>query len=94
MEDGWMGEFAKSKINEIINFHNVIKKLKHVKCLQKIYEKRQDKFWQIQSIIGEDYLKQVVKNHLEDIEVILYPDTTQKKRIKRLEEELKRLKND
>ena len=44
MDDGLMGEFAKGKINEIIDFHNITKKKRHKKCLQKIYEKQRERF--------------------------------------------------
>ena len=43
MEDGLMGEFAKSKIDEIIQFHNIVSKGRHKECLKKIYEKRKTK---------------------------------------------------
>jgi len=96
MEDGLMGEFAKGKINEIIYFHNLVKKDTHHKCLKKIYQKsKQKKFWQIQSIIGEEYLKQVIKNHLIEIEsILLGKKEAKKEEIKRVETYLESLKND
>ncbi len=71
MEDGLMGEFAKSKIDEIKKFYNLVEKRKHLKCLKPIYLNRKDRFWQIQSIIGEPFLQRVIKNYLEEIELIL-----------------------
>ncbi len=95
MEDGLMGEFAKGKINEIIDFHKVVEKQKHITCLKKIYEKRKTKFWQTQSIIGEEYLKQIIKNHLVEIEkILLGKDEAKKQEIERTETYLKSLKND
>jgi len=98
MKDGLMGEFAKNKINEIIDFHKIVDKKKHLSCLKKIYiHSKKTHFWQIQKIIGEEYLKQVIKNHLIEIEKILYKDMYLDNEIKRKEEELeylKRLKND
>ena len=95
MEDGLMGEFAKGKINEIIDFHKVVEKEKHTTCLKKIYEKRKTKFWQTQSIIGEEYLKQIIKNHLVEIEkILLGKDEAKKQEIERTETYLKSLKND
>jgi len=95
MEDGLMGEFAKSKINEIIEFHNIVSKGRHKECLKKIYEKRKMRFWQTQSIIGEEYLKQIIKNHLVEIEkILLGKDKAKEEEIKRVEKYLESLKND
>ncbi len=71
MEDGLMGEFAKSKIDEIKRFYNLVEKRKHLKCLKPIYLNRKDRFWHIQSIIGEPFLQRVIKNYLEEIELVL-----------------------
>jgi hypothetical protein len=94
MEDGLMGEFAKSKINEIINFHKIVEQKRHKNCLKKIYQKRKDRFWNTQKIIGDDYLKQVIKNHLVEIEkILLGKDEAKAEEIKRLREEADRLEN-
>ncbi len=71
MEEGLMGEFAKSKIDEIKKFYNLVEKRKHLKCLKPIYLNRKDRFWQIQSVIGEPFLQRVIKNYLEEIELVL-----------------------
>ncbi|KIM11965.1 MAG: hypothetical protein KU37_03725 [Sulfuricurvum sp. PC08-66] len=72
MRDGLMGEFAKSKINEIIEFHTQVEKeTKDFTDLLAQYENKKTQFLHIQSIIGEEYLKQVIKNHLVEIEKIL-----------------------
>lgn len=91
-----MGEFAKSKINEVIDFYNKVEEEKSDKEDLKIeYEKNKELFWHIHSIIGEDYLKQVVKNHLVEIEKKLYgKDTAKVKEIGRLKEQIKVLEND
>jgi len=95
MEDGLMGEFAKGKINEIIEFHNIVSEDRHKECLKKIYEKRKNRFWQTQSIIGEEYLKQIIKNHLVEIEkILLGKDKAKEEEIKRVEKYLESLKND
>jgi hypothetical protein len=71
MEDGLMGEFAKSKITEIKKFYEKVEKEnktdKNIEC----YNKNKDRFWQIQKIIGEPFLQKIVKNQLEEIELIL-----------------------
>ncbi|MCG3692395.1 AAA family ATPase [Aliarcobacter butzleri] len=101
MKDGLMGEFAKDKIQSIIKYHEELLKNeltkeenKNQRDIEKeIYEKEhKTKFRQIQSIIGDDYLKQVVKNHLVEIEKILYDEYLIDKEIKKLEDEIDRLK--
>ena len=99
MDDGLMGEFAKSKINEIIDFHKEIEKenkkeQSNFTSLKIRYEEYKIKFWQVQSIIGEEYLKQVIKNHLRDIEnILLGHNQAKKEEINRLREEADRLEN-
>ena len=101
-----MGEFAKTKINEIIAFHkNVednkddkieVEKLKIEYCKKDENQQTiKDKFWHIQSIIGEDYLKQVIKNHIIEIEkILLGKEETNKEEIKRLQEQIKFLQGE
>lgn len=88
MQDGLMGEFAKSKINEIIDFHKKVEADNEIKKVElKVqYEEQKKAFWNIQSIIGEAYLKQVVKNHLIEIEkILLGKDEAKNAEIKRVE---------
>jgi len=95
IDDGLMGEFAKGKINEIIDFHKIVAKEKHKECLIKIYNKRKKNLWQTQSIIGEEYLKQVIKNHLIEIEkILLGKDKAKEEEIKRTKEYLKSLEDE
>jgi predicted ATP-binding protein involved in virulence len=101
MKDGLMGEFAKEKIQSIIKYHEkiLVKELtkeenkKRREEEKEIYDKEhKTQFWQIQSIIGDDYLRQVIKNHLIEIEKILYDEYLIDKEIKKLEDEINRLK--
>jgi predicted ATP-binding protein involved in virulence len=101
MKDGLMGEFAKDKIQSIIEYHEKLleKELTKEENINKrdeekeIYEKEhKTKFWQIQSIIGDDYLKQVIKNHLVEIEKILYDEYLIDKEIEKLQDKIDRLK--
>ncbi len=71
MKDGLMGEFAKSKINEIKMFYEKVIEEKKTDENIEFYNKNQDRFWQIQKIIGEPFLQKIVKNQLEEIELIL-----------------------
>ena len=101
MEDGLMGEFAKTKINNIINFHkkveeneknqNKLEKVQKRFEYKKEYEDKKEHFKYIQSIIGEDYLKQVIKNHIVELEKILYEDNYIDSEIEKVKQELERL---
>ncbi|MGB3751081.1 MAG: AAA family ATPase [Arcobacteraceae bacterium] len=103
MKDGLMGEFAKDKIQSIIKYHDEIlkkdlKKKENIKrrnAEKLIYEKEhKTHFWQIQSIIGDDYLKQVIKNHLMEIEkIVLGNDEAKKEEILRLKQQINLLEN-
>ncbi len=97
MEDGLMGEFAKSKIDEIREFYQKVIEEKKTNENIEFYNKNRDRFWQIQSIIGEPFLKTVLKNQLEKIEAILFDKNMAKEiAIKRFirefgEDEIKRI---
>ena len=66
-----MGEFAKGKINEIKEFYEKVEKEKKTDKNIEFYNQNKNKFWQIQKIIGEPFLQKIVKNQLEEIELIL-----------------------
>ncbi|MEV9525160.1 AAA family ATPase [Aliarcobacter butzleri] len=95
MKDGLMGEFAKDKIQSIIKYHEDIEKKEILETDTIEYKtKKQKEFWQIQSIIGDDYLKQVIKNHLVEIEkIVLGNDEAKEEEIKRLEAQIEQLRN-
>ena len=94
MKDGLMGEFAKDKIQSIIKYHEDIEKKEMIEADKIEFKtKKQKEFWQIQSIIGDDYLKQVIKNHLIEIEkIVLGNDEAKKEEVKRLEAQIEQLK--
>ena len=93
MKDGLMGEFAKDKIKSIIKYHEYIEKKEIIEADKIEYKtKKQKEFWQIQSIIGDDYLKQVIKNHLIEIEkLVLGNDEAKKEEVKRLKAQIELL---
>ena len=95
MKDGLMGEFAKDKIQSIIKYHEDIEKKEILETDTIEYKtKKQKEFWQIQSIIGDDSLKQVIKDHLVEIEkVVLGNDEAKEEEIKRLEAQIEQLRN-
>jgi len=81
LEGGLIGDFAKDKINEILDFYEKVKvRKKEIEEKKKVnyeeleveYKDKQNNFKYIQSIIGEEYLAQVIQNHLDEIERILY----------------------
>ena len=88
MEDGLMGEFAKGKINEIKEFYEKVvkenkKETSNFTSLENEYKDNKTKFEQIQSIIGEPFLKTVIKNYLDEIETILFKDRAKEMAIER-----------
>lgn len=98
MSDGLMGEFAKSKIEEIKKFYELIQKLQNKgkikkELWKKSYEKRKTRFGNIQKIIGEPFLQTIIKNYLDELEILFNGKKEfLDKEIKRLEELRKELK--
>lgn len=90
MNDGLMGEFAKSKINEIKDFYAANKNLKkedfNFKSKKDEFEKNKKYFENIQKIIGEPFLQTIIKNYLDELEILF----NGKKEF--LDKEIKRLK--
>lgn len=76
MKNGLMGEFARKKIDEIKNFYELIDRLKKRGNFQKknlwkhSYERRRKRFENIQKIIGEPFLKQIMKNYLDELDIL------------------------
>jgi len=98
MEDGLMGEFAKSKIEEIKNFYDDVKKSDNPKeeFLEK-YNKKINDFKNIQKIIGEPFLKTIIGNYIEEFNLIFSDEDLINKELKELKsriEYLKKLQND
>ena len=95
MKDGLMGEFAKEKITEIKKFYELVQKLKSriknkektKELAKKAFEKRKNRFYNIQSIIGEPFLKTIMKNYLDELEILFHGKKEfLKKEIERLQE--------
>jgi len=85
MEDGLIGEFAKAKINEIKKLYqltqdeHVQKRLKNQRIkesAQIAFNRRKKRLWQIQKIIGEPFLQRVIKNYLDELELLFSDDKT------------------
>ena len=71
MDGGLMGEFAKGKITAIKDFYDDVKKSKNPKNEHKQeFENNIENFKHIQSIIGEPFLKTIMKNYLDELELL------------------------
>ncbi|MFX4219256.1 AAA family ATPase [Aliarcobacter butzleri] len=101
MSDGLMGEFAKSKIEEIKEFYELVKKCEKVinesektkNTIKNIYQGYEPNFRNIQKIIGEPFLQTIIKNYLDELEILFNGKKEfLDKEIKRLEELRKELK--
>ena len=97
MKDGLMGEFAKSKIEEIKKFYERVKKLEkriqeHAKTkvlTTNSFQRRKKRFENVHKIIGEPFLQTIIGNYLNEIEIILSnldKETFIDNEIKRLQE--------
>ncbi|MBP7284264.1 MAG: AAA family ATPase [Leptospiraceae bacterium] len=114
LEDGLIGEFAKGKINEIIDFYKRIKRYERIlsknEALKNKFKNnrnrnnirkssnvkilnRMNNFWKIQKMVGEEYIAQIIKNHLEELDLILLEkDIALNEKMNRLTKELEALK--
>jgi len=102
MENGLIGEFAKNKINGIKKLYqlsqnkSVQEKLENQKIkelAQKAFNRRKNRLWQIQKIIGEPFLQKVIKNYLDELELLFSDDNTLiAKELAEIEERKKYLK--
>lgn len=98
MEDGLMGEFAKGKIEEIKKFYELVQKMqsrmkksKTETLVKKSFKRRKERFYNIQKIIGEPFLKTVIKNYLDELERIFLNTTMIDKELELLEKRKKHL---
>jgi len=99
MSDGLMGEFAKGEIEDIKKFYEKVKKSRNpTRSYLKRYKENIINFKYIQSIIGEPFLQTIIKNYLDELELIFSSDKTLiNKRLEELDKEkryLESLRND
>jgi predicted ATP-binding protein involved in virulence len=77
MENGLMGEFAKEKIAAIKDFYEKVKVSEYPKKeYEQEFKDNIDNFRHIHSIIGEPFLKTIIKNYLDDLALIFYDNNT------------------
>lgn len=97
MDEGLSGDFSQSAIQEILTFYDKVKKEKSKKepeydDLRKEYESSQKIFEYILLSMGDDYIKQILDNHIIEIEVILFDkDIAKANKISRLHNEINQL---
>ena len=86
------GQFAESKITEIIEFCKKVEGCRdenELKELQGSYLEKKQGFKIILSIIGEDYIRQILENNINEVEQKLFSEQEfLKKRAEMLEKEL------
>ena len=78
MEGGLMGQFAKNKIDEIKKFYELVKKCEKIitksenvkNTIKNIYQGYEPNFRNIQNIIGEKFLQTIIKNYLDELEIL------------------------
>ncbi|HFU75069.1 MAG TPA: hypothetical protein ENK66_02380, partial [Arcobacter sp.] len=88
-----IGAFTSNKINEIIEFFYKIQKAteEELDKLKEEYKENKERFIFIQNHIGEEFIRNIIENHIEDIEKKLESKTDKERRIEELKNELKRL---
>lgn len=81
-----MGTYSKNKISEIVVFYEDIKKRNEIDTnkFTRKDKKKIKQFKKLKNIIGDDYLAQVIGNHIEDIEKIIYGDKYEDNQLERL----------
>lgn len=90
-----IGEFAKSRINEIASFYKKVIDSKNDDRIELIkeYKINSKNFIETIALIGEDYIRNILSNHIAEIEKKLGSNEFLERRIKLLEEELESVKN-
>lgn len=79
-----MGEFARSKIHEFLSFEEKDKTgLNELK-----YKNKRDDFAKLIDLVGEKYVRNILKNHLEDLDKKYLGETN---RIEKIQDEIEKL---
>jgi hypothetical protein len=82
--DSTMGEFAKSKIYELLSFEE--KDETHLAKIE--YKNKRDDFVMLIELVGENYVKNILKNHLESLDEKYLVETN---RVEKIDKEIERL---
>ena len=72
-----IGEFALEKIKIIVDFYNKVLRVNENGLLElkREYQGIKQEFYFIQQHIGEEYIANIIANHIQEIEKILDKDT-------------------
>gem|GEM_PF-303542 len=88
-----IGDFSLIKIREIVDFHyKVMNTNQDMNELIESYDLKKNEFYFVQNNIGEDYIRNILMNHIEDIEEKLHHNEFKEKQIKLLEEQISNLR--
>lgn len=93
------GEFALLKMKKILQLHHVVLSLRKTderwNYLKVIYENNKNLLNQVVHLIGEDYLRNIFENHIDEIEVKLYANIDAEiLKTRRILQELERSKDE
>jgi len=89
------GEFAISKINDFLDFYEKCSSINKGSEDYEIYKQKYSSknFPLLISLIGEEYIRRILENHLEILEKLFETDSYKEKRISDLKAEIEKLKN-
>jgi hypothetical protein len=82
------------QIKDILAFHQQVKENNSLEMskLKEEYSKKKNKFYFVRDSLGEIYIRNIIENHITEIEEILGENTFIKKQIQSLEEDILTLK--
>ncbi|MCG2612771.1 AAA family ATPase [Terrimonas sp. NA20] len=91
--DHTLGEYALKKINQIVDFHKKVSlaKLSELDDLKFQYEQHRNTFSFIIDNLGEEYIRKVLENHIEEIEAKLSDKRFIQNKIRLLKSEIDNL---
>ncbi|MFZ4928740.1 hypothetical protein [Chryseobacterium sp. Mn2064] len=89
------GEFAISKINDFLDFYKKCSSINKDSKDYEIYKQEYSSknFPLLISLIGEEYIRRILENHLEILEKLFETDSYKEKRISDLKAEIEKLEN-
>lgn len=90
--DQTLGGFAITQIQDIQNFHGKLMLADNLDDFKKTYAIKKNKFYFVRDNLGETYIANIVKNHIEEIEETLEEDEFLNWQISKFEEQILQLK--
>jgi ribosomal protein S13/energy-coupling factor transporter ATP-binding protein EcfA2 len=93
---GTIGTLAARKVNNIVEFHNKLRVAelteKEIKNLRSEYESKKEEFYFTVENFGEEYISNMLRNHILSIEELLNDTAFRNREILALEEKIEALK--